>query len=111
MTTIGRDRLFDDISTCELTLTRIFLLYRLQIFEIIIYINCLFEYPIITHEPLIRFASNFDCVTRENHVNVLIAWFSKLNVTTFVGKIAKNLILNQVRVNDGNTYDYAGFPS
>ena len=58
---------------------------------------CLFVCPIITQEPLERFASNFDCGAWESHGNVLslvlrflIAWVDFYK--------AKIVIYDQVRV-------------
>ena len=42
--------------------------------------------PIINQEPLDRFASKFDCGTRENHGNVLSLRFSVEWVHIYMGK-------------------------
>ena len=64
---------------------------------------CLFVCPILTHEPLDWFDSEFDCGTRENYGN---EWFESR-------KIAKIVTLDQARVNCGSNYEYLdndGFP-
>ena len=48
-------------------------IYIIYIYKVVISV-CLFVFPIITQEPLYRFASNFGWGTWENHGNVL-AWF------------------------------------
>ena len=45
----------------------------IYIYKVVISV-CLFVFPIITQEPLDRFASNFDWGTWESRRNVL-AWF------------------------------------
>jgi len=42
----------------------------IYIYKVVISV-CLFVCPIITHEPLDRFASKFNWGTRENHGNAL----------------------------------------
>ena len=44
---------------------------EIDIFEQYIKLRSLFVCPIITQEPLDRFASNFDLGTQETHRNVL----------------------------------------
>ena len=72
--------------------------------------------PIITHEPLDRFASNFDWRTRENHEIVLnmeiLSWLGQL----WKGKLDKIVDQDQTRVNGGSMFEYPGdrnpgFPS
>jgi len=47
-------------------------IYIIYIYKVVISVFvCLFVCPIITEEPLNRFASNFNWRTRENHWNVL----------------------------------------
>ena len=45
--------------------------YQPGIYVYKVIFDCLFECPIISQQPLVRFASNFDWGTRENHGNVL----------------------------------------
>ena len=55
-------------------------------------LNC----PIITQEPLGRFASNFDGWTQENNENIL------------KGNLAQIIIYDQTRVNGGSNFGYPG---
>jgi len=69
---------------------------------------CLF----ITQEPLDRFASNF--IGELGRATGMFLFFFK--ILSWVGrllsgKIAKNVIYDQVRVNGGSNYEYAGFTS
>ena len=50
-------------------------------------LSVLFVWPIMTREPMDRFASNFDLGTRESHMNVLSFLDFKLNGSTFNVKI------------------------
>ena len=53
-------------------------------YEVEMYV-CMFVCPIISHEPLNGFASNFDWRTRENHGNVpSLLLKSKLSGLTFI---------------------------
>ena len=62
--------------------------------------------PIITQEPLTKFASNSDCGTWESHGNGLIAWFRASKLSRFYRKKTKAEIYDQVRVNDGSNNEY-----
>ena len=72
---------------CAFLLFRDFLIFFFSTWIIIIFMYkvvisvCLFVCPIITHEPVDRFASNFDWGTRENHDNVL----SLVEILSWVG--------------------------
>ena len=69
----------------------------------------LFVCPIITHESLDWFASNFDWETRENHGNVVsLVLDAMLSGSTLKRKIAKIVIYDQARVNGGSNYKYPG---
>ena len=59
---------------------------------------CLTVCPIITQEPLDRFASSFDWGTLESHSNVINM------VLPGMRKIDKIVIYDQVRVNGGSNY-------
>ena len=64
----------------------------------------LFVCPIITHEPLDRFALIWN---RENHGNVkmsslVLSWF------TYIGKTAIIVICVHARVSSGSSYEYLG---
>ena len=59
-------------------------------------------FPIITQEPLDRFASNFNA-SRETHENVLN--FEILESLLLTGKIANIIIYDHTRVSGRTNYD------
>jgi len=61
---------------------------------IVVNSGMVFVCPIITQEPLDRFASNFDWKTRKNHGNL----------PSGSGKMAKIVIYDQARVNGSGNY-------
>ena len=63
--------------------TKKFTIFVICIYKVVI--SVLFVCPIITHEPLKRFASNFDLGTQENSGNVLGLGL-KLSGSTVIGK-------------------------
>ena len=74
----------------ELKYIYIYIQYNLSlsesIYKVVISV-CLFVHPIITQEPLNRFALNFDWGTREDHGDVFsLVLDSKLSGSTFIGK-------------------------
>ena len=86
------------------------------IYKVVISV-CLFVFPIITHEPTHRFASNFDLGTRDNPGNVLCSVQAKLGSQTsksiFPEKVTPNIskmspvtfldISNKSGTNNGTT--------
>ena len=64
---------------------------------------CQFGWPIITHEPLYRLASNFDSGTRENHGNVLNLVLSLNGSTVIRTKLMNSQFTTKCRYSAGGS--------
>ena len=103
----------EDFQVCSIFLRKFFNLNFQLMFRLCkIIISCQFVCPIIIHEPLDRFASNFVWKLGRT-AGIFLIWLldSKLSGSTFQGKKAKTVIYDQARVNGGRNLANTEFPS